>query len=401
MRSILPLIVTITVQAIVSLAALAAPVMSLDAAETSGIAARNVGIFVGIIYATACLSSLIGGALVSRFGAIRMSQVSLVLCTGGLIAAAGATGPLLVLSAALIGLGYGPVTPASSHILARTTPAHRMGLTFSIKQTGVPLGGMIAGLALPPSIHAIGWQATALVIAGTCLVMSAVTQIIRRELDADRDPLHPVSPRRIAGQLTEMLAVPAIRDIGVCSFFFGAMQLCLTTFLVLYLTGTHGLSLAVAGFILAIAQVAGIVGRLGWGWLADVFIEPRAMLGLLGLAMGACGLLFGLVPGQWDVVALALVAVAFGATAIGWNGVFLAEVARRAPPGQAGAATGASLFMTYAGVVVGPPLFAASSAVSDFPFAYLNAGLIMTGVGIFLLVRRPRGRREGQLKSAA
>lgn len=400
MRSILPLIVTIAVQAIVSLAALVAPVMSLDAAATSGIAARNVGLFVGIIYAAACFSSLVGGALVSRFGAIRMSQISLVLCSGGLIAASGATAPMFALSAMLIGLGYGPVTPASSHILARTTPPHRMGLTFSIKQTGVPLGGMIAGLALPPCIHAIGWQATALVIACTCLSMSVITQIIRRELDTDRNPRHPVSPIHIARQLTDVLAVPAIRDIGLCSFFFGAMQLCLTTFLVLYLTGTQGLSLALAGSVLAIAQVAGIIGRLGWGWLADVFVEPRAMLGLLGLAMGGCGLLFGLAPTNWDVLALGLVAVAFGATAIGWNGVFLAEVARRAPPGRASAATGASLFMTYAGVVVGPPVFAAASAIADFPFAYLNAGLIMMAVGIFLLVRRPRDRHETQLKSA-
>lgn len=400
MRSILPLAVTIAVQALVSLTALAAPVMSLDAAATSGIAARNVGIFVGIIYAAACLSSLVSGGLVSRFGAIRMSQISLVLCTLGLAAATGANAAMFALSAALIGLGYGPVTPASSHILARTTPAHRMGLTFSIKQTGVPLGGMIAGIGIPPSIHAIGWQATVFAIAGACLVVAAVTQTIRHALDSDRNPRHPVSPTRVTRQLLDVLAVPAIRDIGLCSFFFGAMQLCLTTFLVLYLTGTQGLSLAVAGSILAVAQVAGIVGRLGWGWLADVLIEPRAMLGLLGLAMGACGLLLGLAPGPWHILALGLIAAVYGATAIGWNGVFLAEVARRAPKGQAGAATGASLFMTYAGVVVGPPVFAAVSAVSGFPFGYLAAGLVMTAVGVFLLTSWPRGRREEQLKNA-
>ena len=48
----------------------------------------------------------------------------------------------------------------------------------------------------------------------------------------------------------------------------------------------------------------------------------------------------------------------FGATAIGWNGVQLSQVARHAPPGQAGAVTGASGFLTFTGVVLGPPLFA-------------------------------------------
>ena len=55
---------------------------------------------------------------------------------------------------------------------------------------------------------------------------------------------------------------------------------------------------------------------------------------------------------------------AFGATAIGWNGVQLAEVARHAPAGQAGTVTGASGFVTFAGVVIGPPTFALLAAVT-------------------------------------
>ena len=54
----------------------------------------------------------------------------------------------------------------------------------------------------------------------------------------------------------------------------------------------------------------------------------------------------------------------FGATAIGWNGVQLAEVARHAPPGEAGAMTGATGFVTFSGVVVGPPLFALARRAS-------------------------------------
>jgi MFS family permease len=59
-------------------------------------------------------------------------------------------------------------------------------------------------------------------------------------------------------------------------------------------------------------------------------------------------------PAAWIVAVCAV----FGATAIGWNGVFLAQVARFAPPGEASAATAGSLFFTYAGVLVFPTLFA-------------------------------------------
>jgi len=52
----------------------------------------------------------------------------------------------------------------------------------------------------------------------------------------------------------------------------------------------------------------------------------------------------------------------FGGTAIGWNGVQLSELARQASPGNAGAITGAAGFITFSGVVVGPPVFAALTA---------------------------------------
>ena len=83
-----------------------------------------------------------------------------------------------------------------------------------------------------------------------------------------------------------------------------------------------------------------------------------------------------------DVVTLAL---AFGATASGWNGVYLAEVARLAPSGQAGSATGGALAFTYAGVVAGPPLFATVLQLTDqsFALAYLTiAALTLAGGGL-------------------
>jgi len=62
---------------------------------------------------------------------------------------------------------------------------------------------------------------------------------------------------------------------------------------------------------------------------------------------------------------------AYGATAVGWNGVYISEVARVVPPEQAAAATGGSLAMTYSGVVALPLLFWAIVAGSgSYPAAF-------------------------------
>jgi hypothetical protein len=48
-----------------------------------------------------------------------------------------------------------------------------------------------------------------------------------------------------------------------------------------------------------------------------------------------------------------------GATAVGWNGVMLAEAARVAPQGQVGAATSALSFAFAVTMLAAPPAFSA------------------------------------------
>lgn len=390
-RLALPLVLTLAVQALVSMASLTAPVLAPEASSALGLDESLIGVFVGLIYAGAMLSAIASGDLVRRFGPIRMSQASLVLCGLGLSVAALGSVPALIAGALLIGLGYGPVTPASSHILARTTPAHRMGLTFSLKQTGVPLGGALAGGLVPSLVAYWTWRGAAAAVAASCLVMALAVQVIRPMFDADREPGRRVSVGSTVGMLRTVLVVPAIRDLAVCSILFASMQLILTTYLVTVLTVSWGMALVTAGLVLAAAQGAGVAGRLLWGWLADGRVEPRRLLGLLALVIAGCAIAFYALSPDWPIGLVVAVSMLFGGTAIGWNGVFLAEIARVAPPGMAGAATGASLFMTYFGVVVGPPVFAAIVGLTgSYATGFLIFGLIVVPMGLLLAATRAR-----------
>ena len=85
-----------------------------------------------------------------------------------------------------------------------------------------------------------------------------------------------------------------------------------------------------------------------------------------------------------------LVLAVFGASAIGWNGVYLAEVARQAPPGKASMATGGTLSVTFLGVVLGPPLFGAlSGAFGSYRAGYLALAVpTLLCAGLLLWTRR-------------
>jgi len=83
------------------------------------------------------------------------------------------------------------------------------------------------------------------------------------------------------------------------------------------------------------------------------------VLGLVGIAMAAAASTMAISSPDWPRAAMIVLCAAFGGTAIGWNGVYLAEVAREAPPGKTVEATGGALFFTFFGVLITPPLFAA------------------------------------------
>ncbi len=394
MRStLLPLAATLAIQALVAMATLTVPVLAPAASAELHLSAGLIGFYVSLVYLGSMISSAASADLIRRMGAIRFSQVCLVLCALGLALLPVGSRVALVASALVLGLGYGPITPASSHILAKTTPPHMMSFVFSVKQTGVPLGGALAGVIVPPLVLVGGWRAGALVVATLCVLTALIAQTIRAENDADRDPRRPISARGPFRALVLVATDRAVRRLALCSFFFSALQLCLTTYLVTYLANQLHYSLVEAGLMLSVATVAGIVGRIAWGALADRSGHPMRVLGILGLAMAAAAGAMALSSPLWSQGLMTVLCALFGGTAIGWNGVYLAEVARQAPGGKTVEATGGALFFTFFGVLLTPPVFAAIvEGGGSYGMAFAAVATPPLLCGVWLLAGRDSAR---------
>ncbi len=362
------------------MAVLTPPVLAALAAPDIGMAPERVGLFTALIYGGAIVTSAGSGALLARAGPLRLSQACLVFCAVGL--ALGASGLVVpvALGAVCMGFGYGPVTPASSHILIQQTPPHRRSLVFSLKQTGVPLGGALAGFLAAPMAVAIGWRGAALVVAGMSLAVALAVEPLRRGFDGADKGVASSSAGVLAG-IRLVLRTPTLRRFALSSTAFSATQLSFATFLVTFLTQRAGISLVVAGAVMAVAQGGGIVGRIVFGWVADRLLSPSRLLALLGLGMAIASTATGLVSESWPLVAVFAVATMLGTTGLSWNGVYLAEVARLAPAGAAGAATGGALSVTFVGIVLGPALFSLVVSLSDsYALAFaLVAGCALAG----------------------
>jgi MFS family permease len=373
---LLPLAVTFAVQIQASLVVFTPPVLAPAAEPDIGVSAAAVGIVIALIYVTSVPSALLSGHVLARMGAIRVSQLCLLFTSAGMALMAMPNPWVIALGALVVGIGYGAVTPASSTVLADRVPDGLRAFIFSIKQSGVPIGGAIAGALVPVLILLFDWQSAAIAIAAIGIVVIAAMQPMQRQMDATH-----VRTQQAGVSLLEPLRLvmshPRLRELAISSFTFSGMQMCLGSYLVVALVARAGFSLAAAGAALSVAMLAGATGRPIFGAMADRWIAPRRLLGWLGLGMSAGAFLTAAISTAWPVPTVYLLALVFGAAAVGWNGVYLAEVARIAPAGRAGAATGASLAMTYSGVVVLPLLFwGVHAATGSYAASFTTIGLL-------------------------
>jgi MFS family permease len=274
----------------------------------------------------------------------------------------------LALSAFAAGMGHGPITPGSSHVIAARTPPRRRALVFSLKQAGVPAGAMMVA-AVAPAVAALwGWRAGVLAMACSAFLVAAALQPLRAALDADRDPrAGGAGLRAIVREASASVGMlrrdQALRRLTIMSCGYGVAQFCFLTFFVAFQVGALGTPLPEAGLRLALAQVAGVLGRIGWALLADRG-GARPVLVACGLLAAAAGLVLAAAGPDWPAWPVVLAGILMGATAVGWNGVMLAEAARIAPPGQVGGATSALSFAFALTMLVAPPAFTALVALT-------------------------------------
>jgi MFS family permease len=340
----------------------------------------------------AMFAGLASGTLVGRYGPVRVLQVSVLGVALGLAVGTGAHVALLLLCGVFLGTAHGLVNPASSAILAAAAPIRIRSMIFSIKQTGVPVGGAVAGTLVPIMLLWTNWQTAVLALALGAAAVVMVLVPFRRAYDGNRRPDQRLHVRGFAAPVAEVWARRPILELALVSSVYSAVQISFITYLVSYLKIELAYSLVAAGLVFSASQIAGALGRVLWGAVADHVFEPRVVLAALGLVMALCGVAVALFTAAWPPVAVLAVCVLHGATAVGWNGVFLAEVARLAPEGRVAIVTGGTQFFTFAGVLIGPPLFGAiASATGSYGTGFVVvAGLpLLASVG--LLASRGRG----------
>lgn len=379
------LVAMTALQALVSLALFAPGTV----APRAGLSVEELSLFSTAAFAVSLVSSFWGGTLVQKVGSLRVAALCAVAVCAGMSLATLGNGWALLGAGLVLGLAAGPETPASSALLGRLVSPEKRAMVFSIRQTGSQIGAVIGSLLLPPlAVGLAPSSAYAAVIA--CAVIGFISFERLRPAYAVKIPAMPNLGLRQRLQLVS--SDPRMASLAVASIPFSGMQVILNTCFVSFGTSELALSHVEAGWVLASAQGAGLMGRLGSGVVATRLRSARAVLVMAGVGMAVCALLLGLWGALLSWPILLLLAFLFGLTASGWNGVFIAEIANLAKPGRVAESTGAVLTVSFIGLVAAPPLVAVLTPRVGLGGSFVALGLTAAAGAAVLLMERSHAR---------
>ncbi|MEV1294978.1 MFS transporter [Pseudonocardia sp. NPDC049635] len=331
----------------------------------------GLGLVVALYFGVSALCSLPVGMIVERVGSRLTSRISVAGAAVLMAAiAVGAHSYWSLVGLLLCGAWCNVMGQLSSNLtLARTVPAHRMGLSFGVKQAAIPAATLLAGLAVPAVALTLGWRWAYAI--GAVLAVAALAACPR------------VNAAPVARPAKGDRATGALAMIGVASGLAAGTATALGIFLVASAVD-RGIDPGLAGLMLTLGSVVGLSVRMLHGWLADRRTGGHIAVVAGSLAAGAIGFVLLAVPGTPALVVGVVLAFGLGWA---WPGLLQFAVVRLNPSAPA-AATSIVQLGVYAGGFAGPIAFGWLAAHQGFPVAWsVNAG-VMLGSAVLMLVGR-------------
>lgn len=321
------------------------------------LSAAETGLLITATYGAAVFSLLFVGDLLDR------KSERLIIGVGGTIAfvaliAATRSGNFAVLLLCLFvaGLGFSVTQPGGSKSVSAWFRGDRLGLAMGIRQAGLPFGGALAAAILPAVAAAVSWRAAFAAGAVATLGGALVFALVYRP-PADGAAAASKRTALSVAAVAALLRQSWMRNAMIAGLALVSAQYAILTWLMLYLRDHAHIALTRGAWFLALAQAAGVAGRVGLAAWSDR--APARRFRLLSLSMIAVAggfVVLLLVPPQTPEPALALLAAWLGFFGLGWYGPWVAYLADTAPADKVGLTLGAAMAINQLGIIGAPPL---------------------------------------------
>jgi MFS family permease len=350
-----------------------------------------LGAAVAVSWAAAALFSPTMGRTAERVGGSRSLRTAAVVNGLVMLGIAALAQSWVVLAAliAVAGVGNALTQPAANVLMARTVAPERYGIAFAVKQSAMPFGTLVGGLAVPIVTLTLGWR-WAFAFGGV-LALAAASTIPGIRGSTGRTPRSPTNPST-PGTAKPILDTPLLL-LGVFALGVGlgaAVASAQTTFLV---SGAveSGLGEGVAGLLLTLGSALGIASRLLNGVRADVRGGGHLRVVAIMLIGGALACAMFALSEPWSYVLATPLAFAAGWA---WPGLFNLAIVR-ANPAAPGFATSVTQTGTYIGAGAGPLAFGLVVGHGGYEWAWLATAAAALLAALAVAAGRGRLRSLG------
>jgi predicted MFS family arabinose efflux permease len=343
-----------------------------------GVSAAVAGLAVSSFAFGKIFGSYAAGVAADRLGERRVI-VSGAVAVGVLAACAAAAPDVLVFVLLFFaGLASSTSTPAGVRLVLLAFPRERHGFALSVRQCGIPAGGLIAAALLPWLAHVWSWR-WSLAVAGA-ITIATVLPISFSALERNDDP-----DAHDEGPITHLARDRNIRLLTIWGVLVVTGQYTILAFFALDLHQSAGLSLVDASLLVSLANAMGIFGRVAWGAISDRAIaRGRKPLLLLLNASGLVAAVAMLVtPRSAPLGVFVVLAALAGFALIGYQGLFITLLAEMAGPRRVGAATGFAVTFVQSSIALTPPLY---GLVADISGSYRAVWAVLVVALLLALV---------------
>jgi predicted MFS family arabinose efflux permease len=353
----------------------------------------ETGLLITATYGAAVFSLLFVGDLLDRKSERLIIGIgAAILFAALMLAATSSDYAVLLLWLFVAGLGYSATQPGGSKSVSAWFRGGRLGLAMGIRQAGLPFGGAVAAAILPAVAATWSWRAAFVAGAIAALGGGVAFALIYRPPPSELD----AAPRRAAlsaAAVADLLRQSWMRNAMVAGLALVSAQYGILTWLMLYLRDHAHIPLTHGALFLALAQAAGVAGRIVLAAWSDRTPGARFRLltaSMIAVAAGVLLLIF--VPLQTPEPALAVLAAWLGFFGLGWYGPWVTYLAETAPEDQVGLTLGAAMAINQLGIIGAPPLL---GLVHDLSGGYTALwGCIVAGLAVaYALTVRMRKQR--------
>jgi nitrate/nitrite transporter NarK len=336
----------------------------------------EIGVLLAASWVGTTLTLLPWGLAADRFGERVVLTVGMLGSAVCLVGAAYASSyEELSVLLGLCGAAGAAVNSASGRAVMHWFGREERGFALGVRQTAIPLGGLVGALSLPPIADAGGTEAAFLFLAALIAVGALVGAVVLRGREAE-DGIEPASVGRT-------IVDRKLWRLSLGSGLYLYAQIAVIGFGVLLLVDEHGFSEQSAALVFAGGQVLAAAFRIAGGRWSDVLGARVVPLRLVGLGIVAVMLLTAVLAGGPARLLVPTLILACGLT-MAWNGLSFTAAAELAGAVRTGAAIGVQQTVLAAAGVAAPVLFAATVSSASWPFAFVVAA-VLPFVGWWLL----------------